>query len=145
MGRDAASGAGDGFGPSADGVGRRADRERPAGERAADGTRSPPGGRTPRTGRVDPVRGCGRLDRVRFDCLNLDSSVECLTQRRREAKSAENARNLANTMSYASNLLEAKHHLKGETTMRKNSPPTAVFRIISGKFLVITQRFYMLV
>ena len=46
----------------------------------------------------------------------LDSSVECLTQRRREAESAENARNLANTMNYASNLLEAKHHLKGETT-----------------------------
>ena len=42
--------------------------------------------------------------------------VECLTQRRREAESAENARNLANTMSYASNLLEAKHRLKGETT-----------------------------
>ena len=40
--------------------------------------------------------------------LNLDSSVECLTQRRREAESAENARNLANTMNYASNLLEAK-------------------------------------
>ena len=39
-----------------------------------------------------------------------------LTQRRREAESAENARNLANTMNYASNLLEAKHHLKGETT-----------------------------
>ena len=48
--------------------------------------------------------------------LYLDSSVECLTQRRREAENAENARNLANTMSYASNLLEAKHHLKGETT-----------------------------
>ena len=48
--------------------------------------------------------------------VSLDSSVECLTQRRREAESAENARNLANTMSYASNLLEAKHHLKGETT-----------------------------
>ena len=47
---------------------------------------------------------------------SLDSSVECLTQRRREAESAENARNLANTMNYASNLLEAKHHLKGETT-----------------------------
>ena len=31
--------------------------------------------------------------------VNLDSSVECLTQRRREAESAENARNLANTMS----------------------------------------------
>ena len=48
--------------------------------------------------------------------LNLDSSVECLTQRRRESESAENARNIANTMNYASNLLEAKHHLKGETT-----------------------------
>ena len=48
--------------------------------------------------------------------LNLDSSVECLTQRRREAESAENARNLANTMNDASNLLEAKHQLKGETT-----------------------------
>ena len=48
--------------------------------------------------------------------INLDSSVECLTQRRREAESAENARNLANTMNDASNLLEAKHHLKGETT-----------------------------
>ena len=48
--------------------------------------------------------------------VNLDSSVECLTQRRREAESAENARNLANTMNDASNLLEAKHHLKGETT-----------------------------
>ena len=48
--------------------------------------------------------------------FTLDSSVECLTQRRREAESAENARNLANTMNYASNLLEAKHHLKGETT-----------------------------
>jgi hypothetical protein len=48
--------------------------------------------------------------------LNLDSSVECLTQRCREAESAENARDLANTMNYASNLLEAKHHLKGETT-----------------------------
>ena len=48
--------------------------------------------------------------------VNLDSSVECLTQRRREAESAENARNLANTMNYASNLLEAKHHLKGEAT-----------------------------
>ena len=57
----------------------------------------------------------------------LDSSVECLTQRRRESESAENARNLANTMNYASNLLEAKHHLKG---VRKNSPPTAVFRMI---------------
>ena len=44
--------------------------------------------------------------------------VECLTQRRREAESAENARNLANTMNYASNLLEAK-----------KSPPTAVFRL----------------
>ena len=49
-------------------------------------------------------------------CFTLDSSVECLTQRRREAESAENARNLANTMNDASNLLEAKHHLKGETT-----------------------------
>jgi len=63
--------------------------------------------------------------------LNLDSSVECLTQRRKEAESAENARNLVNTMNYASNLLEEKHHLKGETTncsghcdntMRKNTP-----------------------
>ena len=51
-----------------------------------------------------------------YEYVNLDSSVECLTQRRREAESAENARNLANTMSYASNLLEAKQHLKGETT-----------------------------
>ena len=51
-----------------------------------------------------------------YEYVNLDSSVECLTQRRREAESAENARNLANTMSYASNLLEAKHRLKGETT-----------------------------
>ena len=47
--------------------------------------------------------------------INLDSSVECLTQRRREAESAENARNLANTMNDESNLLEAKQHLKGET------------------------------
>ena len=53
---------------------------------------------------------------MEMEILTLDSSVECLTQRRREAESAENARNLANTMSYASNLLEAKHHLKGETT-----------------------------
>ena len=52
----------------------------------------------------------------RMETVILDSSVECLTQRRREAESAENARNLANTMSSASNLLEAKHHLKGETT-----------------------------
>ena len=58
-----------------------------------------------------------RADVYSLGCtFNLDSSVECLTQRRREAESAENARNLANTMSYASNLLEAKHHLKGETT-----------------------------
>ena len=49
------------------------------------------------------------------ELLNLDSSVECLTQRRREAESAENARDLANTMNSASNLLEAKLHLKGET------------------------------
>ena len=34
--------------------------------------------------------------------------VECLTQRRREAESAEIARYLANTMNYASNLLEAR-------------------------------------
>ena len=53
---------------------------------------------------------------IRLSVVSLDSSVECLTQRRREAESAENARNLANTMNYASNLLEAKHHLKGETT-----------------------------
>ena len=53
---------------------------------------------------------------LRNNLFSLDSSVECLTQRRREAESAENARNLANTMNYASNLLEAKHHLKGETT-----------------------------
>ena len=46
---------------------------------------------------------------------------------RRESESAENARNLANTINYASNSLEAKHHLKG---VRKNSPPTAVFRMI---------------
>ena len=56
---------------------------------------------------------CYRYHRRAFD---LDSSVECLTQRRREAESAENAWDLANTMNYASNLLEAKHHLKGETT-----------------------------
>ena len=55
-------------------------------------------------------------DSLAHHSFSLDSSVECLTQRRREAESAENARNLANTMSYASNLLEAKHHLKGETT-----------------------------
>ena len=34
----------------------------------------------------------------------------------RDAESAKKARNLANTMNYASILLEAKHHLNGETT-----------------------------
>ena len=57
------------------------------------------------------------IDGSNCNAFNLDSSVECLTQRRREAESAENARNLANTMSYASNLLEARKFA-----------PTAVFR-----------------
>ena len=60
--------------------------------------------------------GRHRPQETAAQALSLDSSVECHTQRRREAESAENARNLANTMSYASNLLEAKHHLKGKTT-----------------------------
>ena len=64
--------------------------------------------------------------------VNIDSSVECLTQRRREAESAENARNLANTMNYASNLLEAKDHLKGETTN------CWLFKVFCGSALVKT-------
>ena len=60
-----------------------------------------------RSAALSPVAPCSHASDARSN-ITLDSSVECLTQRRREAESAENARNLANTMNYASNLLEAK-------------------------------------
>ena len=48
--------------------------------------------------------------------FNLNSSVEHLTQRCREAESAENILSFENTISYVSNPHEESNHLKDDAT-----------------------------
>ena len=48
--------------------------------------------------------------------FNLNSSVEHLTQRCREAESAESISSFENTISYDSNPHEGSHHLKDDAT-----------------------------